>query len=292
MNEEFSVDPGAFDNAMELKYLLEKFGFFQGRFIVKSPSKWVGKVYDQLIKLPDIEQARARSILAKNKDALVPFGCELDSRLSWLENIHQQVQNNKISGVITNEKNEWGYPNLDEVDNDYLLGGHGQRVLNKAENYTKITRRLLELSHEIVLVDPYLALDKSKNEKVLASFLEVAQREKSKYFVVWAREGSGMKTKEAYQEMLETKYKPRLSKKSRLTVKLVKDKHSVNEMHARLMLSSLGGFSFDKGFAEDINEKYVDISILDKKNYEDHYNWYLAPGSSNDFEIQEYVIEG
>jgi len=94
--------------------------------------------------------------------------------------------------------------------------------------------------------------------------------------------------------MLERK--PKLAKGTKLTVKLVDDKESKNEMHARLMMSSLGGFSFDKGFAEDRNEKYVDIAILDKKTYEDHYKWYLAPpgsGSPNDLGIlEEHIVEG
>ena len=48
MNEKFALDPTACCDAQELKYLLEKFGFGQGRFLVGYPVKW-RKLPDQHI---------------------------------------------------------------------------------------------------------------------------------------------------------------------------------------------------------------------------------------------------
>ena len=49
MNEEFAVEPTAFENAMQLKYVLEKFGFYHGRFIVGFPSKWINQVHEHTL---------------------------------------------------------------------------------------------------------------------------------------------------------------------------------------------------------------------------------------------------
>jgi len=274
---------------MELRYLLEKFGFHQGRFIGQFPKSWIKEIYQQLNSLPDIEQARARSILNKNKNCLVPSGQAFESSLSWIENAHQQIVQENFSGVIAAKSNQWDYPVAEDVDNDYLLGGHDIRTLGQAQYYTNIARRLLQLSYEIVLVDPYLHLDKSACEKVIDSFLEIAQQGKCQSLVVWAREeNAGMK---GYRQMLERKYKPKLAKGSSLIVKLVNDDNSVEKIHARLMLSILGGFRFDQGFAEIPDDRYVDISILDKKTHDHHCRWYLDPNSPNDFEIvEEYVL--
>jgi len=289
MNEEFLVEPCAFSSAMELKYLLEKFGFHQGRFIGKFPKYWIKEIHQQLNSLPDIEQARVRSILDKNKNCLVPSGQAFESTRLWIENAHQQIEQENFSGVIAAKSNQWNYPVAEDIDNDYLLGGHDIRILGQAQYYTNIARRLLQLSYEIVLVDPYLHLDKPACEKVIDSFLEIAQQGKCQSLVIWAREEkAGMK---GYRQMLERKYESKLAKGFQLRVKLVNDENSVEKIHARLMLSILGGFRFDQGFAEFPDGRYVDISILDKKTHDHHCRWYLDPNSPNDFEVlEEYVL--
>jgi hypothetical protein len=168
------------------------------------------------------------------------------------------------------------------------MGGHDSRILASSKNYTKITQRLLQLSHEIVLVDPYLKLNSGGCEHVLNEFLVSAQQGKCRSFVIWARDKeAGLKTKAAYRLMLEKNYKPRLMNGTQLTVKLVNDDASSQKMHARLMLSTLGGFRFDHGFSEFDANRYVDIAIIDKKTHDGYCRWYLDPGSPNDFEIVE-----
>jgi len=289
MNEELLVEPSAFNNAMELKYLLEKFGFQKGRFIGKFPKSWVKEIYHQLGDLSDVEQARVRVLLEKNKNCLVPSGQAIEPNLSWIENAHQQVEKGNFSGIVAANSNQWNYPIAAEVNDDCLLGGHDVRVLGQAESYTNIAKRLLQMSHEIVLVDPYLHLNKPACETVLASFLATAQQGKCRSFVIWARDkDAGMK---GYGGMLERKYKSKLVKGSSLTVKLINDELSTEKIHARLMLSILGGFRFDQGFAEIPNNRNVDISILAKNTHDQHCRWYLDPNSINDFEIvEEHVL--
>jgi len=291
MNEEFLIEPSGFNSAIELKYLLEKFGFYQGRFIGKYPKGWVKEVYEKMNTLPDIEQARVRSLLEKSRHYLVPSGQPYESSMTWIENAHLQIEKENFMGVVAAESNHWGYPTHEEMDSDTLPGGHDVRIKGNASSYTKIAYRLLQLSHEIILVDPYLNLNKLACEKVINSFLDTAQKGKCRSFVVWVREeNSGMK---GYEKMLERKYLPRLAKGSELTVKLVNDDNSVEKIHARLMLSQLGGFRFDQGFAEIPNNRYVDISILDKKTHDHHCKWYLDRFSDNDFEIiGEYRLIG
>lgn len=178
MNEEFLVEPKGFNSALELKYLLEKFGFFRGRFIGKFPKDWQKQIYHDISSLPDLEQARIKRLVEKSKDSLVPSGQPFEPSKSWLDNAHQQIEQKRFSGVVAAKPNQWGYPDLSEVDEDYLKGGHDVRILGQAEYYTDVVRRLLQLSYEIVLVDPYLHLDKTACENVMASFLETAQQGK------------------------------------------------------------------------------------------------------------------
>lgn len=293
MNEEFLVEPTGFKSALELKYLLEKFGFHQGRFIGEFPSKWRKKVFEHMGVLPDVEQARIRSLMEQHKNCVVPSGQDFSPNLSWLENAHHQIGQNNFDGVIAASDNAWNYPTVENLDIDYLRGGHDIRVLASSANYTKYTRRLLQLSHEIVLVDPYLQLYSDRCAQVLKNMLSIAQQGKCRSLVIWARhDKASMKTKQAYEQMLKNSYQNILQPGSLLTVKLVKDDDSSEKMHARLMLSTLGGFRFDHGFSEFDETRYVDIAILGKSVHEQHCRWYVDPNSVCDFEIVEEHLVG
>ena len=88
--------------------------------------------------------------------------------------------------------------------------------------------------------------------------------------------------------MLDEKYRQYLAgSKVKLTVRLIEDGHSKEKMHARLLLSTLGGLRFDHGFEEFDDGQRVDVSLLSPKAHDDHCRWYLDPNSQNDFEIVE-----
>ncbi len=288
MNKEYIIDPTAFHNAVELKYTLEKFGFAEGRLLVKYPSAWIKNVYEQIQLWPDLEQHRAKRLLDKAREMIVPAGQSYEPSIAWLDNAHNIFDDRKVDGVIASEVNSWGYPTISEIDDDYFDSGRDIRTLGSVENYIKISLRLLQMSHEVAFIDPYLQLDKKGYALVFNEFLKVAQQGKCKLFVIWARhEISAMKSETAYLEMLTRDFKSSLKKGSSLCVKLVDDTNSVEKMHARLMLSKLGGFRFDHGFQAFSDNRNVDIAILDKNTHDHHCKWYLDQGSLNDFKIIE-----
>jgi hypothetical protein len=292
MNKEYVIDPTAFHTYVELRYALEKFGFSQGRLLVKYPSAWIKSVYEQIQFWPDIEKHRAKELLVKAKEMLVPAGESYETSITWLNNAHNIFNDRKVDGVIASDVNSWGYPTIAEIDDDYFESGRDIRTLSSAESYIKVSLRLLQMSHEVTFIDPYLRLDKKGYAIVFNEFLKVAQQGKCKLFVIWARYGiSEMKSQAAYSEMLAKDFKSTLNKGSKLHVKLVDDANSIEKMHARLMLSRLGGFRFDHGFEAFSDNRNVDISILDKNTLDHHCKWYLDPDSRNDFKvIEEHLI--
>jgi hypothetical protein len=298
MNEEFAVEPTAFENAFQLKYVLEKFGFHRGRFIVGFPSKWITLVHDHSLRFPEIEQAKARSLLKKAKESnLVVNSGELgfEPSLPWIDNAHHvSMTHNPFNGVIAAKSNSFTYPTVNEVyemDDDFFGASNDVRIVGTAENYSRIARRLLQMSHEVAFVDPYLRLERPACEKVVKSFLAIAQQGKCQNFVFWTREKIAAK---AYRCMLEEKYKPSLAPKSTLTVNLVNDEGSAEKMHARLLLSTLGGLRFDHGFEEFDDGRRVDISLVSEQAHDFHCCWYLDRNSLNDFVMvgNPYNISG
>jgi len=294
MNKEYIIEPTAFHNAIELKYTLEKFGFLQGRLLVQYPSAWFKNVYDQIQNWPDLEKHKAKVLLQKAKETIVPAGEAYQPAMSWLENAHNIYNSKKIDGVVASEVNAWGFPIVADLDEDYFDSGRDIRTSSSVENYIKTSSRLLQNSREITLIDPYLRLDKKNCATVVNEFLKIAQQGKCKSFVIWARhEISAMKSQAVYLEMLNKDIKPALTKGSRLIVKLVDDDNSLEKMHARLMLSKLGGLRFDHGFEAFSDGRNVDISVLDKNTHDHHCKWYIDAGSVNDFKVlEEHLLAG
>jgi hypothetical protein len=300
MNKEFAVEPTAFENALQLKYILEKFGFCHGRFIVGFPSKWIKQVHEHIQRFPDIEQARARRLLERYaKNSIVPSGgLGYEPAFSWIDNVYRasSVDHNLFDGgVIAANANSFGFHTVHDVDDLFLGVNHDSRIVGTAENYARVARRLLQMSNEVVIVDPYLRLEKLPRAKVIQKFMEIALQGKCRSFVIWARyDDASMRTKEAYRRMLVELYRQYLvASKAKLTVNLVEDGHSKEKMHARLLLSTLGGLRFDHGFEEFNDDRRVDVSLISERAHNDHCRWYLDPTSPNDFKkIEEYLISG
>lgn len=296
MNKEFAVEPTAFENALQLKYILEKFGFFQGRFIVSFPSKWVKQAYDHVQRFPEMEQLRARRLLERYaKSSVVPSGgLAYEPTLPWTDNVFRVAEDNPSlfnGGVIAANFNSLGYPTVHDLDDDFFDASHDTRVPGNTENYGRVAKRLLQMSHEVVFVDPYLRIDRLPCEKVMKRFLAIAQQGNCRSFVLWAR--YNIASIKDYPGMLKMKYQQHLLANSKLFVNLVDDQHSTEKMHARLMLSSLGGLRFDHGFEEFDDKRKVDISLISQKAHDIHCRWYIDPNSQNDFNVVEkYSISG
>lgn len=292
MNKEYVIDPKAFHNLVELKYALEKFGFSQGRLLVKYPSAWFRNVYDQIQLWPDMEKHRAISLLSNAREMAVSAGHSYEHTYSWLDNAHNRFDERLVDGVIASNVNSWGYPTISEIDDDYFDSGREIHMQGSSKNYTKVTRRLLQMSHEVAFIDQYLQLHKKNRKDVITDCLKTAQLGKCKSFVIWTSyEKSSTTTKDAYFKMLNRDYKPALIEGSKLVVKLVDDACSVEKMHTRLMISKLGGFRFDNGFEAFSGNRNVDIMVLDKNTHDLYYNWYLEQDSKNDFKvIEEHLI--
>jgi len=296
MNDEFAVEPTAFGNAFELKYLLEKFGFHNGRFIVSFPSKWIRQAYEHAQDFPEVEQARVKRLLdTYKKTVLISSGMNYDKSKTWPVNVKNIIGEGTahFKGVIASDSNKFGYPTLNEVDADFFGTSLGLRILGTTENYVLIAKRLLQMSHEIAIVDPYLKMNDPKRKNVIQAFLEIGQKGNCYIFIILARyERSCMKTPQAFKKMLIQDYRPFLKPKTELVVKLIDDGNSVEKMHSRFILSELGGIVFDRGF-DEFPGQYVDLAVMSEQIQDHHCRYLLDPNAKNDFQIiEEHPITG
>lgn len=277
MNELFAIEPTAFVDHRDLKFLLARFGFSEGRFVAEYPKRWIRLVFDHLSTLPDVERSRAVALLQKYKeDRLLPSGSPYLQEMSWIENAQATKKSGQVADVIVAREHGGIFPTPD-VDIEYFhdRGGRTANVLSIAEEYASAASILLRLSHEVAIVDPYIHSRPTKGyQRVIESMATQAAKGKCRSFIIFSLDdGTGLdRTEVVVRQFFASVCKLGISVK----YVVLRDQGSEDaDNHGRFMISSKGAMQFDKGFEEEGTPRYRKVSILDSPMHKHLYSQYL-----------------
>jgi hypothetical protein len=264
MNEEFAIEPTAFNDFKDVRFVLGKFGFHEGRFISALPSKWVNEVYAQLEKLPDgPSKLRAKELvrkIAKEYGGIGNSGVSFDPSKLWLTNA--VTCGNEFAGIIVSGETASGrqgdgYKTIDEIDDSFFGSCREVKLLSTVEQFGRVATKLLDFSYEVFLIDPYFNFSKPSNIDVLKEFVRIGAKGKCKEFVIYT--AAKVNKFDAVEKILRQYF---LGSGASIKVYHVEQDVSEYDYHARYLLSQFGGIRFDKGFqAEDVLRDVAAIDI-------------------------------
>lgn len=255
MNEKYAIHPECFDTAIELKYLIEKFGFSQGRYIAEYPKAWKRLVIEHTSSFSELERYRVKRILElAAREALLRLSVEYDSEKTWCQNALEKKALGHFADVIAND--EKGAVPLDSIDETYFSDSRGTQTLATAENLVRLLHPLLQKSHEIYVVDPYLSLGKKGYVRFVTALLE-SPTSAGKAFHFFSLD-QHFRCKESIESLYRRELLPYHTAAQKLSFYSIgTDEH----MHGRYIFSVVGGLKYDKGF--QCNENiYVDIEAM------------------------------
>lgn len=276
MNERFAIDPKCFSSSFELRYLLEKFGPYTGRYGVHFPKDWRAKVTEHTRDWTEMEHKRVASVLERNKYAILRESLNYSQLLEWLDNVRREMVGiSGLDGAVVREEWEDAACSLVSLSNLNLSPTADERIEARISEYQRVTRGLRSISPELVFVDPYLDLTNEKQRVVVEALLGRGQRN-AYFWVQWDDRREYSKFEEA---LAEVKRKTGVEGELRLFV--VGPKHFDSDQtladrgstrfHTRYLLSVRGGIRFDEGFREKkVGRQYrkVDMSIVGKESHE------------------------
>ena len=278
MNEEFAIEPTAFRNFDDVRYVLGKFGFHEGRFISALPGKWVKEVYAHLEKFPDgPAKQKAKEIIriAKvERGGIVSCGVAFNPAMSWLKNVAacgKEFNGILVSEETTIDKQESGCRSIAEIEDSFFGSCREASIFPTVEEFGRVATNLLSISHEVFLIDPYFNFSKSSNIRVLQKFIDIGVARKCKTFVIYT--DAKVNKPNGIDSILRTNFNE--------TGALVKVYHvqkssSEKDFHPRFLLSKFGGIRFDKGFEiEGVKGVKRDIVAIDINKHEDLCKLYL-----------------
>lgn len=266
MWQEYAVEPSALSDFMHLKYVVEKFGYAQGRVLSEFPSGWLRQAYANTESMPDVRRKTATALLQRLKaDGLLGFEREFRPVQSWSDNARREHEIRPFRALVTAHPEEGsGLISVEELTDDFLSITRAIRVIANAENLCAPMEFLLRFERELVLIDPYWRFGKEKCRAVLGRMLSVARQGKCRRFTFVTRNDAKSESQGHIRHLLNQHYSKALASGFSLRVYLLDDSQTEDKLHARYLLGKKTGLRYDKGFDEAPDER-VEIGIMDRE---------------------------
>jgi hypothetical protein len=282
MNEIYAIDPRAPEDFKDVKFMLEKFGMKEGRFIGKYPSDWIEMIIENSANVTDLDRSRLVRILDLHKNEMIDIEADFIRSRDWLDNASKQkINSNKFSKVLATDPNPFNLESLRSFLWDEKSSGNASRgahIPMQVGTYIAAVRPLFMLCAEVHLADPFFQLrrdginiDRGRTF-LLKEFLRTADDSKKceSFIIHFAREKF---MKESEQERLVEKDLNHII--SDMGIKSVQIGFDLknNMPHGRYIFSAKGGLQFDHGFEPKMG-KTNHVHWLSQKELEPLFAFY------------------
>jgi hypothetical protein len=262
-------------------------------------------VYDALVekKPSDLDRTRIEERLKSIDDRLLSNSRDYSPELPWVTNAVNQHSAKPFRAIITIEKtSESHLLTADDVDETNLQWQVPTNVLVKrtAEAMADAVRPLLEISSEIIFVDPYFDPEKRRFRRPLERFVEhlVASRREIKRIEMHFRDhDTSLFFNDAFKQTCDSKLSGILPAGLELRLVRWREREGGKRFHDRYILTNIGGLLFPTGLDDDDGDggQQATINLLTQELHCEFWKDFHAPDdltvSTYEFD-NEYVVIG
>lgn len=278
---EYAVEPCAIKNYSDFRYIFEKFGFSQGRLIVKVPGEWERALIDACADPVDKVkiQERLKKLGVVRVVSAPPIGSERPT--SWAGHVAAIHKRYPLAGAITGTDpvDARVMPpavRLQDCDEEFLPEVREDQVRRTAEDISEVSRSLFRHSARMAIVDPYFNPFSVKCRESLKKFIEIARQERCEYLDIIAPD------KWINRETASSELTGQISKiygieKKRPALKFIflSESSRRSDFHHRFLLSDFGAIRFDAGVAAESEDKWTDVILVARARHQELVEQYL-----------------
>jgi hypothetical protein len=265
---EYSIDPELFLEPSLVKNFVRDFGADKGRVLSLMPKDWMRMALENVTKTKSQKDRKDAEILITTlqkwkmqKIALrSPSRKNIHYNSPWIE-FARNFEKNPLDGILTkkagllaiNPEEIWNDPEAWQVESSAT-------VSITVKEYWPYLQRLVSLSEEIYLIDPYFNLEVSRYWpiwEVLAGLKEQSDHIKKIVFITADHKAS--------QQILGRDPK-RLDSMANAEIWQVEAEKVEGGMHDRFVLTELAGFGLSNSFQEKPKNKMV-VSRLSSESF-------------------------
>lgn len=259
MLHEYAVEPAAIAESWPtFRYLIEKFGFEQGRLIARFPNDWKRLVFEALNDLPDGTN-KNRIVDRLNqvpKSTFVRSGRPYSPPRGWIDNAVAEHRRLPFRAIIAHDDRPGGdgVVHSSDVSDEHplLVVAPDASVLRTAADLGNAAATLLGCSHELIFVDRYFDPSAPRFRKVLREFLRLAaagdrQVSRCEYHFV---DGQKNPACDAFKRECGTWLHGVIPPGWTVTFFRWREWPGGEDFHARYVLTDVGGLRIDAGLDE------------------------------------------
>jgi len=268
MNEVYALEPSIDIDLRGLRFLFDKFGFSEGRFLAELPSTWKKKFVE---KFDGLDRTRAESLLSRR--VFLPIDFFYDPSLGWRENARRAYTEARptIASAIVIDGGESGFIGANSLLDDpeiVLPDSRGAHIERNVPSYLNAINPLVRTSSEIFLVDRFFTCwngsqEKRRQTNFLVGLLKLAFKHRlcERIEIINGRDQCLVnRDEDDWVEFLKKTYKESGVTDIEFEYSFIEEKLAsvTNEpqsgsglVHPRYIFSRFAGIQFDWGFDVD-----------------------------------------
>lgn len=282
MIKEFALDPRTIASWQDARYLLEKFGFSNGRLICRLPKEkeskklWEQMVLESIVKPTD--RSRVFSKLKSIKRThFIERNSSYDDSKDWLYNAQCEHLKAEFQAIISTEnpsKDDYIIVYDDEFDEEHIkFRTDTSKSINRvAIDMALSISGLLKLSKKIIFVDPKFCNLEPRHTRPFIEFMNAIYSRNNVLPILNIEYHMEERRDAQFDKDIQTKICSNFPQSYKFDLIMWPQK----VLHNRYVLTNLGGVEFGIGLDEDTTRlKPTDvITNLGNEAYKKEYDFY------------------
>lgn len=279
---EYAVDPAVLSSWERVRYFLDAFGPWKGRFLAEYPRRWRKMVY-QGLTCPDVERKRIVERLARlDPRAFSPrSGAPYDPALDWLSNAEAEHQREPFRAIVATSASGSHVLDASAVDEAAELWrvDPGKLLAREPAVVVQAILLLLRASSRILLIDPYFRADQGDKALMLRELCRAVAGQSVEIEVHFADEHAGYGACIGHANRVLPTLLPCTTT---VTLHCWRERVGGPRLHNRYLLTDTGGVQFGDGIERGEPGHDDRISILEEATRARLWNQYASASPAFD----------
>lgn len=300
MVHEFAVEPEVMSNWKDFRFFFDNFGVSQGRLFAQYPQKWKRMLYDVTFSCGDVERAKILELLTTIEPKLWRReGRDYDGNLGWLQNAVLRHTAKPFHAIVAKNGPVCHKDVLlaDDISGNASLWAVPRDVTvpRKASAMADCVAPLLRNAKQVRFIDPHFDPGQRRFRETLWHFLRTmggaTTRIRSvEYHVGFRRPEAGGPGTD-FPDECRRQLPNCIPCDVELSVIRWVEKAGGEKLHARYILTDIGGVGIEQGLDEGRPGETTDIRLLDEGLSRMRWNQY-EDGSQAFNQFDKFKVRG
>jgi len=296
MLHEYAIEPAALTRFETCRYILEKMGIPNGRYIADYPVGWfnsVRRACDEDDGCLPLNRTKIMTLLRNTSKCILRHSYRFyDDELNWLNNAECGHAENPFHAILARE-NPRDHRNVlcvdDITDEHQLIRVPRERfVIRSAQELQNVALPFFKLAKDIVFVDGHFNPQQQKYRNTTCTFLQGirdsgSQLKRLEYHTRGDRKGDSLSEFTDFKNECLSQFSSILPTNVHLRIFRWNERTGGTRFHARYLLTNIGGLRFDYGIDEAFDagrgttNQETEVSLIDQNVYEKLWERFSDP---------------